>query len=59
MNCADKLIELAEQKVISWEVIARECIAEMATDDVRGLCVVLGVDVDDDDDDDDDDDEIE
>ena len=53
MNCADKLIELAEQKVISWEVIARECIAEMATDDVRGLCVVLGVDPDDDDDDDD------
>ena len=52
MNCADKLIELAEQQIISWEVIARECIAEMSTDDVKDLCVVLGIDDDDDDDDD-------
>lgn len=44
MDYAAKLIELAENRGISWEAIARECIAEMPTNDVRDVCVALGVD---------------
>ena len=44
MNYAAKLIDLAEQGLVSWEAIARECIAEMSTDDAYDVCVALGVD---------------
>jgi hypothetical protein len=35
---SDKVIELAENGILSWEEIARECIAEMSEDDVEDMC---------------------
>ena len=35
---SSKLIELAENSVLSWEKIARECIAEMSEDDIEDMC---------------------
>lgn len=37
-ECTSKLIEFAENESISWEDIARECLARMSEDDVRGMC---------------------
>ena len=32
-----KLLEMAENKSLSWETIARECLEFMAEDDVRSM----------------------
>ena len=32
-----KLIEMAENGVLSWETIARECLQEMSEDDVADM----------------------
>lgn len=45
-----KLVELAENGVLSWEEIARECIAEMSEDDVEDMCATCGWPVDEEDD---------
>ena len=37
-ECTSKLIEFAENESISWEDIARECLARMPEDDVRDMC---------------------
>ena len=34
----NKVIELAENGILSWETIARECIAEMSEDEVEDMC---------------------
>ena len=44
MDWSTKLIELAENDLVSWEAIARECIAEMSTDEIRDVCVSLNLD---------------
>lgn len=33
----NKIIELAENGVLSWETIARECLQEMSEDDVADM----------------------
>ena len=33
-----ELIEMAEQMVIDWETIARECLARMSEDEVQEMC---------------------
>ena len=43
-NWPAELIKLAENHIVSWEAIARECIAQMSTDDVHDVCVALEVD---------------
>ena len=35
---ANQVIELAENGILSWEEIARECIAEMSEDDIEDMC---------------------
>ncbi len=35
---ANQVIELAENGILSWEEIARECIAEMPEDDIEDMC---------------------
>ena len=37
---SDKVIELAENGILSWEEIARECIAEMSEDDIEDMCSI-------------------
>ena len=37
-ECTNKLIEFAENASISWEDIARECLARMSEDDVKAMC---------------------
>ena len=43
----NKILELCEDGVLSWETVARECIAEMSEDDVSEMCSMLDIDVDD------------
>lgn len=33
-----ELVEMAEQTVIDWETIARECLARMSEDEVQEMC---------------------
>ena len=33
----NKIVELAEEGVLSWEEIARECLQEMSEDDVADM----------------------
>ena len=51
---SQQVIELAENGILSWEEIARECIQEMSEDDVEDMCRTCDWPIDDDDDDDDD-----
>lgn len=44
INWTVELLNLALDNVVSWESIARECIAQMPEDCVRDVCVALGVD---------------
>lgn len=37
----NKLIDLAEDNVLDWETIARECLAYMSEDDVADMAVDL------------------
>lgn len=36
-KATNKVIELAENGVLSWEQVARECLAEMSEDDVADM----------------------
>ena len=36
-SITEKIIELAEEGVLSWETIARECLQEMSEDDVADM----------------------
>jgi hypothetical protein len=36
-DCTNKLVEAAEEGIISWEDIARECLAYMSESDVSDL----------------------
>lgn len=38
----NKIIEFAEEGVLSWETIARECLAEMSEDDVADMNNICG-----------------
>ena len=58
-NPGDLLLELAEEGILSWEILARELVAEASPDDLNRTCRILEVSnfyTDDDDDDVDDDD---
>lgn len=37
-NWSSQVIELAENGILSWEEVARECIAEMPEDDIEDMC---------------------
>ena len=39
-----RLIEAAEGGMLSWEAIARECLAQMSEDDVADVATALGWD---------------
>ena len=43
MDYATKLLELAEDGIISWERLAQECIAQMSCDDAESVATALGV----------------
>ena len=49
---SQQVIELAENHILSWEEIARECIQEMSEDDVEDMCRTCDWPIDDDFDDD-------
>lgn len=57
------VLEMCEEGILTWEAVARECIAEMSEDDVADMCRICewdyNEDNDDDDDNDNDDDENE
>lgn len=44
MDWSAGLIKLAEDNVVSWESLARECIAQMSVDDAHDVAVALEVD---------------
>lgn len=65
MDWNTKLLELAENGQVTWEEIARECIAQMSVDDAEDVATALGLDEDDfiddlaeDDEEDEDEDEV-
>ncbi len=64
MDWNTKLLELAENGQVTWEEIARECIAQMSVDDAEDVATALGLDEDDftndlaEDEDDEDEDEV-
>ena len=41
-----RLIEAAEGGMLSWEAIARECLAQMSEDDVADVATALELDED-------------
>ena len=46
----NKLIELAEDGLLTWEALARECIAYMSEDDAKDMAITaFDVDAEDDD----------
>lgn len=47
MDWNTKLLELAENGQVTWEEIARECIAQMSVDDAEDVATALGLDEDD------------
>lgn len=42
-NAGAILLDLAEEDMISWETIARECIAEMSRDELESVCDALEI----------------
>ena len=38
IDWSSEVIKLAENGILSWEEIARECIAEMSEDDIEDMC---------------------
>lgn len=48
MNAAAKIIEMAEEGVISWETIAREALAQMPCDECQSVAEALDIEVDED-----------
>ena len=54
-KCTNKLIEAIEDyNVVSWETVARECLARMSETEVENMCFETGfIDVDEDEDEDD------
>lgn len=46
MDAAAKLIDLAENQMISWESIARECLAQMNCDECESVATALDIDED-------------
>ena len=41
-KATNKVIGLAEDGVLSWEAVARECLAEMSEDDVADMANTSG-----------------
>lgn len=44
INWSNEVISLAENGILSWEALARECIAKMSIDDAHDVCIALEVD---------------